>query len=253
MSKITAIKEVPSQQFVYDAVCEAPHSYATNGLISHNCILWIDEVEKALSGTKSSNFSDGGTMARVFGTLLTAMEEGFKGVTILATANDIDALPPEFIRRFSETFFVDLPGPDERQEIFRIHLGKKGADHKNFNLDELVSKSENYTGHEIEKGVARAMAFAFKSKERKLITEHVSAALDETKPLYHIMGDKIQKMRTEAAGKYRFASSHARSQAEKFKAKQAKMKISDVKLPELGEKKKSQPVTLDENASLEID
>jgi SpoVK/Ycf46/Vps4 family AAA+-type ATPase len=217
------------------------------------CILWIDEVEKALSGTKSSNFSDGGTMARVFGTLLTAMEEGFKGVTILATANDISALPPEFIRRFSETFFVDLPGPSEREDIFKIHLAKKGADLKSFEFADLVSKSENYTGHEIEKAVKRAMSLAFKDPSRKLKTEHVITALDETKPLYHIMGDKISTMRAEARGKYRFASSWAEGQAKKMKAKQEKMDVKDVKLPDLETKnKKKTSSTDDEDVSLDI-
>ena len=202
------------------------------------CVLWIDEVEKALSGTKSSNFSDGGTMARVFGTLLTAMEEGLKGVTILATANDIEALPPEFIRRFTEVFFVDLPGPDERREIFGIHLGKKKANPADFNITQLVEASENYTGAEIEKSVSRAIAFAFKDPEKKLRSEHVLTALQETKPISHIMADKINKMRTEARDKYRFSSSWALQQGRAIKAKKDAMKVSDVKLPELRDKKK---------------
>jgi len=78
-------------------------------------ILWLDEVEKALSGVKSSNYSDAGTTSRMFGTLLNAMQEGLNGVTIIATANDISQLPPEFIRRFNEVFFVDLPFEDERE------------------------------------------------------------------------------------------------------------------------------------------
>lgn len=216
------------------------------------CILWIDEVEKALSGTKSSNFSDGGTMARVFGTLLTAMEEGLKGVTILATANDIEALPPEFIRRFSEVFFVDLPGPDERNDIFKIHLGKKGAAHKDFDLKTLVEKAENFTGHEIEKSVARAMAFAFKDKDRKLKTSHVLAALNETKPIHQIMGEKIGKMRTEARNKYRYASSWAEAQASNQKAKQATLDVKNVKLPEMNTKKKNSN-TVAEDTSLDIE
>lgn len=203
------------------------------------CILWIDEVEKALSGTKSSNFSDGGTMARVFGTLLTAMEEGLKGVTILATANDIEALPPEFIRRFSEVFFIDLPGPSERSDIFAIHLRKKGATIEEFNLPVLVEKSDAYTGHEIEKAVARAMAFAFKSEEKKLSTAHVENALDETKPISHIMGEKISKMRAEARNKYRYASTWAREQGQRLKSKKEKLDLKDVKLPEMTNKNKN--------------
>jgi SpoVK/Ycf46/Vps4 family AAA+-type ATPase len=217
------------------------------------CILWIDEVEKALSGTKSSNFSDGGTMARVFGTLLTAMEEGLQGVTILATANDIEALPPEFIRRFSEVFFVDLPGPDERKDIFAIHLGKKRAKVEEFNMSELVAKSDTFTGAEIEKAVKRAMAFAFKSEEKKLSTEHVETALAETKPISQIMGDKISKMRTEARGKYRYASSWAREQGLRLKVKKEKMDVKDVKLPEMATKNKGTPSQVADGPAIDID
>lgn len=217
------------------------------------CILWIDEVEKALSGTKSSNFSDGGTMARVFGTLLTAMEEGLQGVTILATANDIEALPPEFIRRFSEVFFVDLPGPDERKDIFAIHLGKKKAKVEEFNISELVAKSDTFTGAEIEKAVKRAMAFAFKSPEKKLTTEHVNSALEETKPISQIMGDKISKMRTEARGKYRYASSWAREQGLRLKVKKEKMDVKDVKLPEMATKNKGTPSQVTDGPAIDID
>lgn len=216
------------------------------------CILWIDEVEKALSGTKSSNFSDGGTMARVFGTLLTAMEEGLDGVTIVATANDIEALPPEFIRRFSEVFFVDLPGPEEREEIFKIHLSKKRADPKNFDLTQLVDKSNRYTGHEIEKSVARALTLAFKSPNKVLATNHVAQALEETKPISHIMGDKINKMRSEARDKYRYASSWARSQGLAMKTKKESMAAKDIKLPEIVNKNKSTPV-IEEGSELELD
>jgi SpoVK/Ycf46/Vps4 family AAA+-type ATPase len=201
-------------------------------------LLWIDEVEKALSGTKSSNQSDGGTMSRVFGTLLTAMEEGLKGITILATANDIEALPPELIRRFSEVFYVDLPGPDERKEIFEIHLRKKNQDIKNFELKELIAASDQYTGHEISKSINRSFAFAFKSPEKKLSTKHILDAIEETKPLSSIMGAKISKMREEARDKYRYASSWAEAQVNKHKAKKAKMDVKDIKLPEMKNKTK---------------
>ncbi len=237
--KINKIVEVPSEKYVYDPSCEAPHAYIANGFVNHNCVMWVDEMEKGLAGTKSSNFSDGGTTARVFGTLLTAMEEGLKGVTILATANDIEMLPPELIRRFTEVFFVDLPGPEEREVIFKIHINKKGRDPKDFNLKELVEHSDKYTGHEIEKAVSRALAFAFNEKGRKLKNEHVLKALQETKPISHIMGDKIYKMRTEAQGKYRFASSWAQAQATKVKVKKDKMDVKDLKLPEMKNKNKT--------------
>jgi len=175
------------------------------------CIAWIDEVEKALSGTKSSNFSDGGTLSRVFGTLLTSMEEGLKGVTLVATANDISALPPEFIRRFNEVFFVDLPGPDERWEIFAIHLHKRGRDIKNFekSKEELLKLTDGFTGAEIEKAVKDAIAGAFHAGKKDVDFEDLETAVSETKPICKVMGTKVQKLRDKARGQFRYASSWA--------------------------------------------
>jgi SpoVK/Ycf46/Vps4 family AAA+-type ATPase len=202
-------------------------------------VLWIDEVEKGLSGTGSSNFSDGGTMARVFGTLLTSMEEGMKGVTIIATANDISALPPEFIRRFDEVLFVDLPGPDEREEIFKIHLRIKGQDFSGLDLKHLVAISENFTGHEIEKAVKRSITFAYNSKEKKVITEQLVQALTEKQPLFNTMREKLSKLREKAADRFRFASSWARDQAKGIIIKQKSMSVDDIDLPSMETKKSS--------------
>lgn len=201
------------------------------------CVLWIDEVEKGLSGTGSSNFSDGGTMARVFGTLLTSMEEGMKGVTIIATANDISALPPEFIRRFDEVLFVDLPGPEEREEIFKIHLKIKGQDFTDLDLKHLVSISENFTGHEIEKAVKRSITFAYNSKEKKVVTEQLVQALTEKQPLFNTMREKLSKLREKAADRFRFASSWARDQAKGIIIKQKSMSVDDIDLPSMETKK----------------
>lgn len=179
------------------------------------CVLWIDEVEKSLSGTKSSNFSDGGTLARVFGTLLTAMQDGMEGVTLVATANDITMLPPEFIRRFNEVFFVDLPGPAERQEIFEIHLKKRGRDPKTFDkqMKQLLGASEDYTGAEIEKSVKDAIAAAFYEGKTDVSHKHILAALKDTKPISKVMGDKVRKLREKARGQYRYASTWAEDQS----------------------------------------
>jgi SpoVK/Ycf46/Vps4 family AAA+-type ATPase len=178
------------------------------------CILWIDEVEKSLAGTKSSNFSDGGTLARVFGTLLTAMQDGLEGVTIIATANDITMLPPEFIRRFNEVFFVDLPGPDERWEILGIHLAKRNRNINDFTAQkkELLAASEGYTGAEIEKAVKDAIAAAFYNKGVDISHKDLVKALAETKPISKVMAKKIETLRSKAKGTYRFASSWAEEQ-----------------------------------------
>ena len=175
------------------------------------CVLWIDEIEKSLSGTKSSNFSDGGTLARVFGTLLTAMEERMEGVVTLATANDINALPPELIRRFNETLFVDLPVPSEREEIFKIHLRKRGRDPEKLNLDYavLVAASDKYTGSEIEKSVKEAIVRSFRDGKSKVKTEDVLGAVQDTKAIAQVMGEKINTIREWARNRARYASSLA--------------------------------------------
>lgn len=214
------------------------------------CVLWLDEIEKSMSGTKSSNFSDGGTMARVFGTLLTAMEEGMTGVTIMATANDISALPPELIRRFDEVFFIDLPGPDERKEIFAIQLRMKNFQDSDIDLDQVVEASENYTGHEIEKAVKRGITKAFRSEEKVLTTDLVVESLRDTKPLYDTAHENLSKMREKAQNRYRFASSWAKIQGEKLKAKQKTMDVNDIDLPDM-KTEKSKSSDLDSNLLLD--
>lgn len=173
------------------------------------CILWLDEVEKAMSGTGSSNFSDGGTLARVFGTLLTAMQEGMNDILVVATANDISKLPPEFIRRFSEMFFVDLPADEERAEIFTIHLTKRKRDVKNFDLKMMVKKSVDFTGAEIEKAVKDSLALAWSDGKREVETKDVLVALSATRPIAKVMAEPIEKLRDWARNRARYASSAA--------------------------------------------
>jgi len=194
------------------------------------CVLWIDEVEKSLSGTKSSNFSDGGTLARVFGTLLTAMQDGMEGVSMIATANDITMLPPEFIRRFNEVFFVDLPGPDERWEIFGIHLKKRSRNISDFekNKKQLIQASEDYTGAEIEKAIKDAIAAAFYDGGKKLTHKHILDALKETKPISRVMKKKVDKLRETARGQYRYASSWAVEESKKREIKTSGGKKLDI-------------------------
>ena len=195
------------------------------------CVLWIDEVEKSLSGTKSSNFSDGGTLARVFGTLLTAMQDGMEGVTIIATANDITMLPPEFIRRFNEVFFVDLPGPSERWDIFSIHLGKRNRELEKFAQHQkvLVAATEGFTGAEIEKAVKDGIAASFYQEKKDLTVKNLLAAIADTKPISKVMSDKVKKLRDKARGSFRFASSWAMQEANNKKKTQKKVSTSSGK------------------------
>jgi SpoVK/Ycf46/Vps4 family AAA+-type ATPase len=171
------------------------------------CILWIDEIEKGFSGSSSSNFSDAGTAARVFGTFLTWMQEKEKSVFVMATANDITLLPPELLRkgRFDEIFFVDLPGPYERQEIFRIHLKKRHRAPQNFDIETLCLHSEGFSGAEIEQVIISALYDAFEH-DRPLTTPDILHSLQETVPLSQTMSERISALRTWAETRARRAS-----------------------------------------------
>jgi hypothetical protein len=121
-------------------------------------VLWIDEIEKGVAGMGSSDQTDGGTTARVVGTLLTWMQEKREPVFVVATANRIDMLPPELLRkgRFDELFFVDLPSASVRKDILRIHLEKKKRAPKDYDLDQLAALSVGFSGAEIEEAVTTA-------------------------------------------------------------------------------------------------
>ncbi len=126
------------------------------------CIMWIDEIDKAFGGVTGFQ-GDSGTQLRVFGTFITWLQEKEKPVFVIATANDPQNLPPEMWRkgRYDEVFFVDLPSADEREEIFRIHLERRGQDPSRFDLTELVENSQGYTGAEIEQAVKDAIVTTF--------------------------------------------------------------------------------------------
>ena len=152
------------------------------------------------------------------------MQDGMEGVTIIATANDIAALPPEFIRRFNEVFFVDLPGPNERWDIFAIHLKKRGRNIETFEKHRkvLVAASKDYTGAEIEKAVKDGIAASFYQNKKDLTVKNLLAAIADTKPISKIMEAKVKKLREKARGSFRFASSYAMSQG----AEDAKNKVT---------------------------
>lgn len=170
-------------------------------------ILWIDEIEKGFAGVQSSTFSDAGTTSRVFASFITWLQEKEKPVFVIATANDVSQLPPELLRkgRFDEIFFVDLPSSDERLEIFKIHLTKRGRNHKKFKLKSLVQLSNGFSGAEIEQSIVSAMFEAF-SEDREVKTEDIVTSLDETIPLSKLMKEKIAELRDWAHSRARFAS-----------------------------------------------
>ena len=170
-------------------------------------ILWVDEIDKAFAGSQGSGATDGGTTARVFGTFLTWLSEKTAPVFVVATANDISQLPPELLRkgRLDEIFFVDLPSPDERKDIFRIHVTKRGRDAAKFDLAALAGGSSEFSGAEIEESINSALYDAFYAKQ-ELTTELVQVALAQTVPLAKTMDEQISRLRSWAEGRARNAS-----------------------------------------------
>lgn len=170
-------------------------------------VLWLDEIEKGLAGTQSSNFSDAGTTARVFSTFLTWLQEKTKPVFVAATANNIQMLPPELLRkgRLDEIFFIDLPSAAERKDIFAIHLAKKRRDPAKFRLDELVRLSAGYSGAEIEQVVVSALYEAF-HQGRDLTDADLAKALQTMVPLSRMMREEIEDLRQWASSRARPAS-----------------------------------------------
>jgi hypothetical protein len=160
------------------------------------CVLWLDEIEKGLA----TGDSDGGTSRRVLASLLTWMAERKSRVLLVATANEIEALPPELIRkgRFDEVFFVDLPTPLQRAEILAIHLRKRGLPAEGIDLSPLVAASEQFSGAEIEQSVVAAL-YAAHSVEQQAGPAHVLAELRKTRPLAVLLRERIAALRAWAA------------------------------------------------------
>ena len=172
------------------------------------CVLWIDEIEKGLS--TGGGEKDGGTNSRVFSTILTWMQEKTKPVFIVATANNISDLPPELLRkgRFDEIFFVDLPTPQERENIFKIHLSKyRQTSITDFKL--LAEKSKFFNGAEIEEAVKEAMFLSYveNPNTNQISLKNLLDAIEPITPLSQTMKKKIDALRDWASSrKVRLAS-----------------------------------------------
>ncbi len=169
------------------------------------CVLWIDELEKGLGA--DSGEQDGGVSRRVLGTFLTWLSErsnAVKPVFIVATANDISTLPPELIRkgRFDEIFFVDFPNSVAREQIFAIHLKKRGYEPENFDLAALAANARNFSGAEIEQAIISAIFEATArnnhSGKADLTPVDVLHELERTRPLSVVMAERIGKLRAWA-------------------------------------------------------
>jgi ATPases of the AAA+ class len=171
-------------------------------------ILFIDELEKGFAGGPGSADSDGGTSSRVFGSFLTWMQEKTSPVFVMATANGVNRLPGELLRkgRFDELFFVDLPTKEERQDIFKIHLSKRRMDISRFDLEQLSNVSDGFSGAEIEQGLVAAMYEAF-AQDREFTQLDIIAAIKSTMPLSKTMTEQVSALRDWARQRARPAAS----------------------------------------------
>ena len=184
------------------------------------CILWIDEIEKAFAGIDQNGGASDITK-RLFGQFLTWLQEKENTVFVVATANDITAFPPEFLRkgRFDEVFFIDFPNEEERERIFEIHLEKRGKMSDDINLKELAEETEGYCGADIEEIVKNAVENKFileteNEEEKKITTNNLLEVTKSIDSLSNILSDKIDVLKKSY---------------KKFKIKSASQKIKNGK------------------------
>lgn len=170
------------------------------------CVLWIDEIEKGFGGSTGSGASDGGTSSRVFGSFLSWMQEKEKPVFVVATANDVRQLPPEFLRkgRFDEMFFVDLPDARERAAIWEIVITRHRRDPESLDLTELAEATDGFTGAEIEGSYREALHEAF-AEGREPSTADILSAIAATTPVSKLMEERIEALRNWSKGRARDA------------------------------------------------
>lgn len=167
-------------------------------------ILWLDEIDKAFSGMGAKQSGDFGVSARVLGTFLTWMQEKTSPVFVLATANNIENLPPELLRkgRFDEIFFIDLPIGEERKNIFSIHFSKRDRDPDKFDIPGLVEKTQGFTGAEIEQLIISGLYRAF-AQEREIEDKDIYSEIEETVPLSVTYKEHIAALRKWAENRAR--------------------------------------------------
>lgn len=165
-------------------------------------VLWVDEIDKSFA----SAMTGGGTTARIFGTFITWLAEHKGGVFVAATANRVDHLPAELMRkgRFDETFFVDLPDQQVRQEILAIHIRRSGRDPSGFDLGRHARSADRLTGAELEQAVAEALSMAYVS-ERDLRDQDIERALRETVPFVETYEEQVKELREWARRRARSA------------------------------------------------
>ena len=172
------------------------------------CVLLLEELEKALAGSKSSGSTDGGTSSRVFGSLLNWMQDKTKPVFVVATANDVSQLPPEMLRkgRFDELMFVDLPNETERESVWRIQIARHGRNPDEYDIPQLAKISDGFTGAEIGQSFIEALYAAF-ARSAEPTDMDIAGALNDFVPLSQLMSDQLKSLRQWARGRTRTATS----------------------------------------------
>lgn len=164
-------------------------------------VLWVDEIEKAFASA-SAESADGGLSQRMFGTLLSWMQDHRHMIFMVATANNITALPPELMRkgRFDEVFFVDLPSQSVRRHILNIHLKRRKRDPSNYDLDALAAATEGFSGAELEQLIVSALYAAF-AENAELTNAHLMTEAKNTQPLSTLMAERVDELRAWAEGR----------------------------------------------------
>ena len=164
------------------------------------CVLWMDELEKGVASGSSD--TDGGVSKRVLGYLLTWMAERTARVFLVATANQVQDLPAELLRkgRFDEIFFVDLPGAAIRAEVFALHLAKRKVDTTDMDLEALAVAADGFSGAEIEQAIVSSL-FAARAAKHPLEQHDLLEELRNTRPLSVLMAEKVQALRAWAVGR----------------------------------------------------
>ncbi|MBX2976245.1 MAG: AAA family ATPase [Ignavibacteriaceae bacterium] len=159
------------------------------------CVLWVDEIEKSFSGVGDTGGSHEVT-TRLFGYLLTWMQEKENSVFVVATSNDIGKLPPEFLRkgRFDEIFFVDFPNDEERRKILELHLKKRKKWHKDIDTIKLLKETQGYSGADIEAVINETIEKAFLSNQIQITTDNIITEIKDTKPMSVSLKEKIDSL-----------------------------------------------------------
>lgn len=211
--KVNSIESI-GEQWAYDLSCEKNNNFFANGFLCHNCILWADEIEKGLAGGVGAGSGDSGTTKRVIGTFLTWLQEKTAPVFVICTANNVQDIPPEFMRagRFDEVFFVDLPGTKGRKQIFEVLLKRFNYDPKDFDVESISMYTKGFSGAEIEKSIENAMFECFCDKKRKIDTSDILLSCKSISPLSVTRDKEFEQMREWAKGRCKFANTYEESQ-----------------------------------------